>query len=59
MCGTVGEEIVVIDGVKSCTGCDCFCPIDGVTGIWSTILRCSGGYIESSDSWELLSLSLS
>ena len=59
VCVVVGEEIVVIDGVKSCTGCDCFCPIDGITGVWSNLLRCSGGCIESSDSWESSSLSLS
>ena len=55
----VGKEILVIDGGKSCNGCDCFCPIDGVTGVWSTLLRCSRGCIESSDSWESPSLSLS
>ena len=48
-----------MDGGKSCIGCDFFRPIDGVTGVWSTLLRCSGGCIESPDSWESLSLSQS
>ena len=55
----VDEEIVVIDSGKSCTGRDFFRPTDGVTGVWSTLLHCSGGCIESSDSWESSSLSLS
>ena len=43
----VGEVIVVMDGGKCCTGCDCFRPIDDATGFWSTLLRGSGCCIES------------
>ena len=52
------KKIVVLDGGKSCTGCDFFSSYS-VTGVWSTLIRCSGGCIESSDYWKSLSLSLS
>ena len=47
ICVVVGEVIVVMDGGKCCTGCDCFRPIDDATGFWSTLLRGSGCCIES------------
>ena len=47
ICVVVGEVIVAMDGGKSCTGCDFFRPIDGATGVWSTLLRCSGGCMKS------------
>ena len=34
----VGGVSVVMDGGKSCTGCDCFCPIDGVTGVYVVVV---------------------